>query len=86
MYEVRKYHFHEDWFETVHSGIVSGAVAYELATELHAGTMGLNNDEDMNAEHAGPWAVMITDEDGVDKWGECSLIRCPQVGLFQDFH
>lgn len=82
MYQVRKVHIHEGWHETVKEfDDVNGAIAYEFATELHAATMGLNSDEDMNEEHSGPFAVHITDEDGNSKWQECSRLRCPSTSI-----
>lgn len=76
MYQIRRYHIYESWHETLHE-VVSGAMAYEIATEYHAATMGLHGDEGMNKEHAGPWAIMITDKLGNSLWQECSRLRCP---------
>ena len=79
MYTITKTHYLEGWTEEVKQ-ISNAAIAYDFAHELHAATMGINDDEKMNEEHAGPFAIMIVDENGENKWGECSRARCPVAG------
>ena len=76
MYKIQKIHYLEDWKEVLLE-TTDPSVAYEAATEYHAATMGLSGDEEMNKEHSGPYAIMITDEYGESMWQECSRLRCP---------
>lgn len=55
------------------------AMAFELATLLHAATMGLSEDEELNDEHQGAYTAHIVNENGDSAWEECSLARCPSV-------
>ena len=82
MYYIKKIHIHEGWSETWREEI-SPSIAYQLAIELHAATMGLSNNPALNKEHKGPFVVHILDEFGNSAWQKCSESRCPDFkGLF----
>jgi len=85
MLQVRKVHFYEDSYEVVETFPDNQmGICFDFATTLHAATMNLCEDEDMNKKHSGPYAVHITNEDGESMWEQCSIACRPQTtGILQ---